>query len=250
MTVKDDEIPAAVQAQLDELQAEIDRQRAEIAADREERESAARAKANPSKAKRSLTRAVPRENPYDLYDAANPEDTFEKRWAGSGALAARDTMEELERGDLEAIARRLRVEPEFIPAVVVETLYHVRFDPGGWRTGPKADYLDTAGLEKVMKKALKELEAREEEPQKATYSIVSGAPDYSKVMPKRRSASTPFVEALFHDAEKDRTLRHAKQMADGLKADQEASERQKRTREEEEATSGATLPMSAILGTR
>jgi len=248
----DDNINPAIQARLDELQATLDRQQAEIATAREEREQRQQAvKSNasgPSKAKRSLTRAAPQVHPDDVYDDLHPDDAWAVRWKDSHV--PREHAEQLALGDLEAVARRLDVEPEYVPAVVVATMHKVRLDPGGWRTGPQADYLDVPGLERIMRKAIKELSERDEDVPKASIGVLSGAPDYSQVLPRRRSASTPLVQALFSDPEKDRNRRHAKQLADGLKADQEASEKAKRTRDEEEATSGTVLPMNHILGAR
>lgn len=224
-----DDIHPAVQRQLDELQAEIDRQRAELAAAREEREAAAarrEGRAPAPRPKRSLTRPAPKVNPYDVYDEANPDDSFAKRWAESGV--PRDTIEEFDRGDLEAVARRVGVELEWIPSVVVEALHHVRRDPGGWRSGPKADYLDVAGLERVVRRAVKTLEAADAEPAKAQPRVMGGY-DYTGILPRRRSPSDSLMQTLFGDD--DGTRRHAQELAHSLAAADAAREAEKKERE-------------------
>jgi hypothetical protein len=245
------DIHPAVQAQLDKLQAEIDRQRSELAADREDRErqQAAKTSAPAAKAKRSLCRPAPRVNPYDAYDEANPDDpddSFARRWAESALV--RDQIEMLDRTDLEAIARRVGVEHQWIPAAVVECLHHVRRDPGGWRAAPKADYLEVADLEKVMRRAVKKLEAADEEPPTAS-PLATGGYDYSAVLPRRRSGSDDLVTALFGDDDSSR--RHAQGLAHTMAAEDERRAGQEQARQEADAkplNSGEFL--AAVFGGR
>jgi hypothetical protein len=247
----DDEISPAMQARLDELQAEIDRQRAEIAAAREEREreDAAREKASTgSKAKRKLTRAAAPVSPYDETDAAHPEDSFSARWKGS--LQAREHIEALDRRDLEAVASRLRVDAQWIPATVVETLRLAVRDPRGWRLAGSSEYLDGEGLEKVVKRAIKRLESRDEEPPAATYSPAPGGGfDYDGILPRRRSPDCDFVVALFGEDETAINRAHAQQLADSMAKADEHEVRAKQVRAEAEAKPiGADALMNAILG--